>query len=117
VKRKFRLTNTTDFKRVRRSGKSHAHPLVVLGFLPNALDISRFGITAGRHVGNAVRRNRAKRQIREVIRPLIPSIQSGWDIVLIARSKITNADFGEIKAAIHSLLERANLLQNNSHVH
>jgi len=117
VKRKFRLTNTTDFKRVRRSGKSHAHPLVVLGYLPNALNISRVGISAGRHVGNAVRRNRAKRQIREIVRPLIPEIQSGWDIVFIARSKITNADFHEIKTAIHSLLKRASLLKSKSNVH
>ncbi len=117
MKRKFRLTNTNDFKRVRRSGKSHVHPLVVLGYLPNALHISRFGISAGRHVGNAVHRNRVKRQIREIIRPLIPKIHPGWDIVLIVRSKTSNAEFGAIKTAIHSLLRQANLLKNNSNVH
>lgn len=101
-----------DFKRVRRSGKSHAHPLVVLVYLPNALHKSRFGISAGRYVGNAVCRNRAKRQIRESIRPLISTISPGWDIVLIARSDITKATFNQIESAIHSLLERADLLNN-----
>jgi len=81
MKRKFRLTRSTDFKRVRRFGKSYAHPLVVLISQPNELNISRFGISAGRSVGNAVHRNRAKRQIRESLRPLLPSIKSGWDVV------------------------------------
>jgi len=110
VKRKFRLTSATDFKRVRRFGKSYAHPLIVLIIQPGELTFSRFGVSAGRSVGNAVRRNRAKRQIREIIRPLIPEIQSGWDIVILARSAIAQANYQEIDTAINELLRRANLL-------
>jgi len=111
VKRKFRLTSTTDFKRVRRKGKSFAHPLVVVIVLPNDTGSSRFGISAGRSVGNAVLRNRSKRQIREVIRLLIPQIQVGWDIVILARKPMVNASFREIEAAIHQLFHQAKLFQ------
>jgi ribonuclease P protein component len=112
VKRKFRLTSATDFKRVRRYGKSHAHPLVVLISLPNDLDVTRFGVAAGRSLGNAVRRNRAKRQIREVIRPLIPSLKPGWDNLLLARSDMAEASFKEIKTAIETVLKRAELFKD-----
>ncbi|MBU0512432.1 MAG: ribonuclease P protein component [Chloroflexi bacterium] len=112
MKRKFRLTRSTDFKRVRRFGKSYAHPLIVLISQPNELHTPRFGVAAGRSVGNAVRRNRAKRQIRETIRPLIPTIQSGWDIILLARKPIAAATYSEIEAAIYSLLRRASLLKD-----
>jgi ribonuclease P protein component len=116
MNRKFRLTGSTEFKRVRRLGKSYAHPLIVLIRHPNQLEISRFGIAAGRSVGSAVRRNRAKRQIREVIRPLIPSLRTGWDILILARKPMLEAAFQEIEAAIRSLLQQADILNKpNEH--
>ncbi|MBC8508475.1 MAG: ribonuclease P protein component [Anaerolineales bacterium] len=111
MKRTLRLTSATDFKRVRRHGKSFAHPLVVLIVLPNDLKISRFGVSAGRSVGNAVQRNRAKRQLREIIRPLTSAIPPGWDIVLLARSGCAKTQFHEIKAATTELLIKAQLFQ------
>jgi ribonuclease P protein component len=111
VKRKFRLTSTIDFKRVRRKGKSFAHPLVVLIVLPNETGSSRFGISAGRSVGNAIRRNRSKRQIREIIRLLIPQILKGWDMVVLARKPIVSASFQDIETAIHQLFQQAKLFQ------
>jgi len=111
VKPKFRLTSNTDFKRVRRYGKSYAHPLVVLVTLPNDMGTSRFGISAGRSVGIAVQRNQAKRQIREIIRPLIPQISAGWDIVFMARKPLAKASFREIENAVQQLLQKANLRQ------
>ncbi|MBC8331539.1 MAG: ribonuclease P protein component [Anaerolineae bacterium] len=110
MKRKFRLTKATDFKRVRRSGKSYAHPLVVLVISPNELQISRFGISASKAVGNAVQRNRVKRQLREIIRSELVHITSGWDMVVIARSKITQAHFAEIHQALEHLLSKAGLI-------
>jgi ribonuclease P protein component len=57
VKRRFRLTRSTDFKRVRSSGKSYAHPLVVLYALPSDQPHMRIGVAASKAVGNAVQRN------------------------------------------------------------
>ena len=70
---------------MRRLGKSYAHPLVVLIVLANEKDRSQFAVSAGRSVGNAVERNRAKRLLRECIRPKIGQIAPGWDVVFIAR--------------------------------
>jgi hypothetical protein len=58
VKRRFRLTRSTDFKRVRRIGRSYAHPLVVLIVASNEIQQARIGIVAGKTVGMAVERNR-----------------------------------------------------------
>ena len=115
MKRKFRLRSTTDFKRVRRLGKSYAHPFVVLIKYPNDESSSRFGVAAGRSVGNAVNRNRAKRRVRELVRQRIPSIIDGWDVIFLARQSIHNATHSELQAAIDGLLKRAGL-QNNQHV-
>ncbi|MFQ5615627.1 MAG: ribonuclease P protein component [Anaerolineales bacterium] len=111
MKRRFRLAKQTDFKRVRRHGKSYAHPLIVLVALPNEGGIPRFGVSAGRSVGGAVQRNRAKRRIREVLRPLVPEIRPGWDLVFLARRSIGQAAFPELENAIRTVLRRAKLLE------
>ncbi len=110
MNRNFRLTQSTDFKRVRRSGKSYAHPLVVLIVVPADGESTRFGIIAGKSVGKAVQRNRAKRLIREALRSLLPQIKPGFKIVLIARNPIVEKKLSEIHACLHQLFTRANLL-------
>ena len=111
MKRRFRLTKSNDIKRVRRLGKSYAHPLIVLIAHPNQRDRSRFTVTAGRSVGKAVKRNRAKRWMREALRPLIPQIKSGWDIIIVARRPIADANFQNSQKALHTLLNRAQLIK------
>jgi ribonuclease P protein component len=109
MKRKFRLRKSTDFKRVRRLGKSYAHPFVVLIKHPNHEKQSRFGVVAGRSAGNAVQRNRVKRRIREIIRSRIPSIMDGWDIILLARCTTNNVTYAELQSALDELLKRAEI--------
>lgn len=111
MQRRFRLTRSTDFKRVRNSGKSFAHPLVVLITLTSEEPGLRVGVAASRSLGSAVQRNRAKRLLREAIRPEIPLLSDGRDLVLIARQPLLQAEFTEIKAAIAGLLRRAKLYQ------
>jgi len=95
---------------VRRLGKSFAHPLIVLIALPNGMEQSRFAVSAGRTVGNAVQRNRAKRLIRAVLHPLVPVVNPGWDLLIIARKPIATATFSDTYKALVYLLDRANLV-------
>ncbi len=78
--------------------------------LPNPEGGLRFGVSAGRSVGNAVQRNRAKRRIRAVLSELQPRIASGWDIVVLARRGIHAADYAALRAALEQLLRRAGVL-------
>jgi ribonuclease P protein component len=110
VQRKFRLTRSTDFKRVRRTGKSYAHPFVVLVVQTSELPRMRVGVTAGRSVGGAVQRNKAKRLLREAMRPLLPELPSGWDLILIARPALVSKSLQEIRLVITGLLRRARIL-------
>ncbi len=110
MQRKFRLTRSDDFKRVRRSGKSYAHPLLVLVAQASDEDGLRIGVTASRGVGTAVKRNRSKRLLREAVRTLIPSLTPGWDILLIARPALLSSSVFEVREALLILLRRADLV-------
>jgi ribonuclease P protein component len=110
VQKKFRLTRSEDFKRVRRSGKSYAHPLVVL--IAQTSESSHpihVGVAAGKPVGTAIQRNRAKRILREAIRPLLDSLPADWDIALIARPALVTATLDDTRAALIQLLRRAQI--------
>ena len=127
MKRRFRLTRSTDFKRVRSSGKSYAHPLVVLYFLPSDQPRMRIGVAASKAIGNAVQRNRAKRLLRAAMADLLketddgrrPACASaagttgepveGSDLLLVARSPLPRANFSQTREALASLLKRAGL--------
>jgi ribonuclease P protein component len=109
VQRKFRLTRSEDFDRVRRNGKSYAHPLVVLVAWHNGLQQMRVGVTAGKTVGTAVDRNRAKRLMREAVRAMLPILAPGWDLILIARPALAGASLAEACSAVTGLLRRARI--------
>jgi ribonuclease P protein component len=112
VKRRFRLTRSSDFQRVRRIGKSYAHPLIVCFVAQNALQQVRVGVAAGRVVGTAVQRNRAKRRLRACLEAWLPCLPAGWDLVFLARKPAEQAEFAELCAAVEGLMKRAGLLHD-----
>lgn len=114
MQRRYRLRARDRFRQVRRQGRSYKNRLIVLICLPNDLPDSRFGFTASRRIGNAVKRNRARRLIRESVRRLRPQITPGWDVVFVARNPIVGTSFQEVDAACRQLLTKADLLHPNT---
>jgi ribonuclease P protein component len=96
---------------VRLNGKSFPHPLIVLVAAPNHLAITRVGVVASRAVGMAVKRNRAKRLIRAALQELLPVVEPGWDMIIIARRPMNGSSYQKTFEAIRLLLARAQILK------
>ncbi len=104
---------------MRAEGRPFRHPLAILlvrlqieSANENGTDRAqavRFAFSASRRVGSAVRRNRAKRLMRESVRLHLDEIVSGWDCLLIARVQTPEATFFEVETAVLQLLSRAQL--------
>lgn len=109
MKQKYRVQKNERFQEVRRNGRSYSNKTLVLCVLENQQSYSRFGFSVSKRIGNAVVRNRIKRRLREAMRLRMDQIESGWDIVFIARNSIRFADYHEIDKACARLLRRANL--------
>ncbi len=111
MNRNYRLRKAADFKRVRRSGRSYAHPFIVLVTMPANGERTQIGIIAGKSVGGAVQRNRAKRLVREAVRPLLTQLNHGWKIILICRSQILKTELPQIQAGLQELFTKARIMK------
>ncbi|MCA9274033.1 MAG: ribonuclease P protein component [Phycisphaerales bacterium] len=100
---RHRLIHREQFSLVYDKGlKKPAGPIVVFA-LENGLPHPRLGLSVGRRVGNAVKRNAVKRRLRDAFRFLAaswPDEQPGMDIVLVVRPHDVRTP-----AAYQSLLE------------
>jgi len=96
VRRKFRLNQEKDIKRVRRYGRSYADPLFTLIACKNEIQLTRIGIISSKSLGNAVKRNRARRRLRAGSDELFSKILPGWDVILVANKAIVEVRFTEI---------------------
>src|SRR5262245_18823128 len=98
------LRSPGDFAALQQLGRSRSHRLVTVRTRGNDLDHNRYGIATGRKLGKAVERNRVRRRVREILRQLDGSIQSGRDILVVARPDSATASFAELALALGKLL-------------
>ena len=89
----------------------YANSYLVLYAKPNRSTQNRVGVTVGKKLGHAVVRNRVRRRLREIYRLNEEQFSSGWDIVVVARSRCVGANFGSLTKAYLSLAEKAGILQ------
>jgi ribonuclease P protein component len=82
------LNENKDFLMLYKKGRFTASKYVVIYVRQNGLPFNRLGITAGKKIGNAVCRNRAKRLIRLAYRESEINLPVGIDIVIVARKPI-----------------------------
>ncbi len=103
-----RLTKAADFAAVRRQGRRRSDALLVLIARRNGLSVARFGFAVGKRVGKAVVRNLVRRRIKEAAR--LAPVRSGWDVVVVARSRAATADYHQLNRSFTALMRRAGLL-------
>lgn len=104
------LRKKEDFNRVYKKGKSVGDRFVVVFCLRNDLGYNRISFLASKKVGNSVKRNRARRLMRESMR-YIENIKQGYDIIVIARNTINDRKCADVKKSLEAALRRLKIHQ------
>jgi ribonuclease P protein component len=91
-----RVRRREEFQRVFDSNYKVSSRYFTLLFAPGGSSTPRLGIVASRKLGDAVRRNRAKRLIREVFRRLDLGSGTPVDLVVIPRRELFDAPFADL---------------------
>lgn len=115
LKRLFRLTEDKDFQTVYRRGRYNATALFSVNALPNKFGRTKIGIVVNKKVSKkAVERNAVKRQVREIVRDLLPGIQKGQNIVITVRLAALRADYKIMEKDIITSFKKLGLLVENT---
>jgi ribonuclease P protein component len=102
-----RVRRRSEFTRVFDQAHRAQGRYVTVLMAPNTAGRARLGIVASRKLGDAVRRNRAKRLIREVFRQSPPPPgRQGVDIVVIPRRELFDAAYSTLQSDFRSAVKR-----------
>ena len=112
-----RLTRKKDFGTVFKKGKNFKEDFLILRIVSTKRKENRFGIIVSQKISKkATVRNKIKRKIRAIIKPVMPGIKQGEDIVFVALPGLEVKDFREIEKTINKLFKKAELIENTSSV-
>ena len=95
------------------TGTKAVGELLILFFSEHEDNFS-FAVVASRKIGNAVRRNRAKRLLREAFRECAGGIRKPGAYVLVARVSLRDQKMTPVAGELTKLLTRLNLLSDPS---
>ena len=111
MKSTYVIKQNHEFRRLYHRGKSAANRYLVLYCLKGRRPYNRLGLTVGAKFGGAVQRNRAKRLFREAYRLHEAEFKQGFDLVLVARSRMQGANCADIEKALCKAARDLHLLE------
>ena len=105
------LKKNSDFQLVFKNGKSKANRNFIMYILKNGSDKNFLGISVSKKVGNSVKRNRARRLMRESYRHIKDGLPCGYDFVIIARNTISGKKCNEVEKSLISAFKKTGVMK------
>ena len=96
-----------DFSRIIKNNRPIKSNLFVIYLEKNTNDIYKFGISASKKVGNAVTRNRLKRQIKSILDK--NTYKNNYNCIIIIKKDIIDKSFDEMSKDLNILINKLNI--------
>ncbi len=108
------LKKNSEFRRLYAKGKSAVTPYLVVYCRKGPAPRNRYGYTVSTKLGHAVVRNRVRRRLREIVRLNEPMLKSGYELVLVARTRAVGADYRKLERAYLTACRKLELLREGA---
>lgn len=103
------IKKNEEYKNVYNKRNSISDYYLVLFISKNKLTYNRYGFTTAKKMKRAVDRNRIRRIFKEIVRKNIPNIESGYDIILMARLNAIESSYKDLNKSFIKLLNKKKL--------
>ena len=110
MKKTVTIKQNHEFRRLYNKGKSAVTPSMVVYCRKSRLAHNRIGITVSTKLGCAVKRNRARRRLRELFRLAQPRLKQGFDVVIVARTRAVSVEHRKLQADFDRAMRELDLL-------
>jgi ribonuclease P protein component len=110
LNKKYRISKKKDYNNIYQTGRNYPGKYMILLLANSEKENNRYGIIASKKIGNAVKRNKAKRRIRSIINNHKEKLKNNYDLVIIARPAINNASYTLINNEFLRIMRKAGLL-------
>ena len=103
------LKNNRDFNRIIKNNKSFKYKDYIIYIERDTNDFYKFGISVSKKIGNAVVRNKLKRQIKNIIDK--KCYENSFNCIIILRKGILTKSFSEMSEDLYSVFKTLNILK------
>ena len=103
------LKNSRDFDRIIKNNKPYKFKDYIIYIEKNTNDIYKFGLSVGKKIGNAVNRNKIKRQLKSIIDK--KDYQNNFNCIIIVGKGIKEKNFEEREKNLLVALNNLNIIK------
>lgn len=100
------VKKNTEFSRIIGLKKAYSNKCFVVNYDVNSDNIPKFGISVSKKVGNAVVRNKNKRQVKNIIDTNKKVYQNNLNYIIIVRQGAVLASYQEKEQALIELFNK-----------
>ena len=108
MKKQYRVCKNYEFSAILKEKRFYACPSFVIYVKPRKEDHARVGISVGKKIGNAVVRNKVKRQVRMILHEIF-DFNGNFDMILLVRIKYLDENYNTNKNCLEKLLKKVKI--------
>lgn len=103
------LKDNKDFNRIIQNNKGYKFKDYILYIEKNTNSIYHFGFSVGKKIGNAVTRNKIKRQLKNIIDK--NTYQNSFNCIIIVRKSILGKRYQEMEKDLLELMNKQSIIK------
>lgn len=109
MKKKNIIKSNLIFDRIIKNNKSYKYKDYIIYLERNSDSDYHFGLSVGKKVGNAVTRNKIKRQLKSIIDK--NNYEKGFNCIIIVRKGILNKSFQMMEKELNECLSKMKIIK------
>ncbi len=108
MKKSLRVRKSQEFSDIIKERHYYSSPVMTLYVKKKKEEVNRVGISVGKKIGNAVIRNKVKRQLRMMIQETY-TFEENFDTIILVREKFTQENYESNKKVLEILLKKVKI--------